>query len=176
VVQGLVIQNYHFSSDFQSGTRSCHSELSFFVGLPKWYNPMRGMPHKRKLKVTSRMFGTYVWQRSTSQYIAYCPEVLKLLICPPLEVHGAHLLTLPFSCMHKPNSMLDIWVFVHWEEGYTTFHPSIGGLHCCSQTSEWQVMFSYWFEVIHYWKYNQHSHAATISINQWPVISYLVHS
>jgi hypothetical protein len=61
-------------------------DLPFFR---RAFNPTRGMLDKRKLKVTSIMFGTYVWQPSTSKYIAYCPEVLKLLICPPLEVHQA---------------------------------------------------------------------------------------
>jgi hypothetical protein len=89
----------------EAGFQNNYFDLPFFL---RAFNPMRGMPHKRKLKVTSRMFGTYVWQRSTSQYIAYCPEVLELLFCPPLEVHQAKLLALPFSCMRNPNSMLDI--------------------------------------------------------------------
>jgi hypothetical protein len=82
----------------ETGFQNNYFDLPFFL---RAFNP-------KKLKVTSRMFGTYVWQRSTSQYIAYCPEVLELLICPPLEVHQAKLLALPFSCMHNPNSMLDI--------------------------------------------------------------------
>jgi len=67
-------------------------------------------------------------------------------------------------------------IFIHWEECYTTFHPSTRRWRCRSWTFEQLAMSVNQNNVIGYQKYlSWHFHASAISGKWWPLVGYLVH-
>ncbi len=67
-------------------------------------------------------------------------------------------------------------LFIHWEECYTTSHPSTRQWRCRSWTFEQLATSVNQNMVIGYQKYlSWHSHASAISCKWWPLVGYLVH-
>jgi len=67
-------------------------------------------------------------------------------------------------------------IFIHWEEYYTTFHPSTRRWQCRSWTFEQLATSVNQNMVIGHQKHlSWHSHASAISGKWWPLVGNLVH-